>query len=178
MLETYLKLVLEDEIIVRPETDGNTVLRERKVMSLEVTKIPANLIVINMQKMGSLSGVKEGEWKQICDFLMIFEHEGKDCAIFIELKKTLNEKAKQKGMDQLRRSLPFLKYLHSVCELQYGANFNVPIVKYTIVAARHSPRLDKQPVRPTYPLPTENYKDISVTPFVEKEIRFNSLMRS
>ena len=177
MLETYLKLVLKDEILVRPVTDGSTVLRERKVMRLEVTKMPVNLIVVNMRKIGSLSGVKEGEWKQMCDFLLIFEDEGKDYAIFIELKKTLDENSKEKGKEQLRRSLPFLKYLHSVCGLQFGADFSEPIVKYTIVAARYSQRLDKQHVKPGGRLPSENYIDISVDPIVRERINFRELWR-
>lgn len=178
MLARHIKEILRDKALVTPRRDGRTILREKDVMELELADMTSDITIINMRKIGSLSGVKDGEWTQICDFLLLFEDGDKDYAIFIELKKTLDENSKEKGKEQLRRSLPFLNYLHSVCELQYGTNFNEPIVKYTIVAARHSPRFDKHPVRERYPLPTENYKEISVTPFVDTEIRFNSLMRS
>ncbi len=59
-------------------------------------------------KLNHLSALKS-PCNQICDYLLIFELEGKDHAIFIELKKTLRGDNRPK--DQLLRSLPLLKYL-------------------------------------------------------------------
>ena len=154
------------------------ILREKNVMELEVADIPSNITIINMRQIGSLSGVKDGEWKQICDFLLLFEEEGEDHAIFVELKKTLNEENK-KGMEQLRRSLPFLEYLRSVCEIHNSAESAKLeiIVRYFLVGNQISRRLDKQHVKAGHPPPSENHKGISVDMIVGERLRFRSLLR-
>ena len=179
MLATHLKNILTDKTLVSPRSDGRTFLREKDVMELEVADIPSDITIINMQRIGSLSGVKHGKWKQVCDFLLLYEEEGKGYAIFVELKKTLNEKSKEKGKEQLRRSLPFLKYFRSVCEIHYGSDSDKPrlIVRYAVVGARNSGRLDKQHVKAGHPLPSENHKGITVGMFVKERIRFRSLIR-
>ena len=97
MLARHIKEILRDKALVLSRSDGRTILREKDVMELEVADIPSDITIINMQRIGSLSGLKDGEWKQVCDFLLLFEDRGKDYAIFIELKKTLDENNKQKG---------------------------------------------------------------------------------
>lgn len=179
MLATHLKNILADKALVSPTADGSMILRERGVMELEVADIPSDTTIINMRRIGSLSGLKDGEWKQVCDFLVVFKDGDKDYATFVELKKTLDEESKQKGMEQLRRSLPFLKYLRSVCELHYGADSDEPgpIVWYAVVGSQISRKLDKQHVKAGKPLPSENHKGISVGMFVEERIRLRSLLR-
>lgn len=178
MLATHIKNILADKALVSPRKDGRTILREKNVMDLEVADIPSEITIINMRRIGSLSGVKDGKWKQICDFLLLFEEEGENHAIFVELKKTLNEENK-KGMEQLRRSLPFLEYLRSVCEIHYSAKPTKLgiIVHYSLVGNQMSQRLDKQHVKAGHPLSSENHKGISVDMFVGERIRFPSLIR-
>ena len=179
MLARHIKEILRDKALVLSRSDGRTILREKDVMELEVADIPSDITIINMQRIGSLSALKDGEWKQVCDFLLLFEDRGKDYAIFIELKKTLDEESKQKGMELLRRSLPFLKYLRSVCELHYGADSDEPgpIVWYAVVGSQISRKLDKQHVKAGKPLPSENHKGISVGMFVRERMHFRELWR-
>ena len=178
MLASHLKNILADKALVFPRSDGSTILREKNVMELEVADIPSDITIINMRRIGSLPGVKDGEWKQVCDFLLLFEEEGEDYAIFVELKKTLNVEDK-KGTEQLRRSLPFLEYLRSVCEIHYGVESSKlrKIVGYCLVGNQNSQRLDKQHVKVGRPLPSEKYKGISVDMFVGERIRFSNLSR-
>lgn len=178
MFAEHIKNILADKALVSPRKNGRTILREKNVMELEVAEIPSDITIINMRRIGSLSGVKHGEWKQICDFLLLFEEEGKDYAVFVELKKTLYEENK-KGMEQLRRSLPFLEYLRSVCEIHNSAEpakLDI-IVRYSLVGNQISQRLDKQHVKAGYPLPSENHSGISVHMFVGERLRFTSLIR-
>lgn len=177
MLATHLKNILADKTLVSPRSDGRTILREKDVMELEVADIPSNITIINMRRIGGLSGVKHGEWKQVCDFLLLFEEEGEDYAVFVELKKTLNEE-NEKGMEQLRRSLPFLEYLRSVCEIHHSgesAKLRI-IVRYLLVGSQINQRLDKQHVKAGYRLPSKNHKGISVDMLFGERIRFRSLM--
>ena len=177
MLATHLKNMLADKTLVSPRSDGRTILRERNVMELEVADIPSDITIINMRRIGSLSGVKEGEWKQVCDYLFLFEEEGEDYAVFVELKKTLNEE-NEKGMEQLRRSLPFLEYLRSVCEIHHSAESAKLriIVRYSLVGNQISQRLDKQHVKAGFRLPSKNHKGISVDMLFGERIRFRSLI--
>jgi len=177
VLATHLKNMLADKALVSPRKDGSTVLREKNVMELEVADIPSDITIINMRRIGSLSGVKEGEWKQVCDYLFLFEEEGEDYAVFVELKKTLNEE-NEKGMEQLRRSFPFLEYLRSVCEIHHSAESAKLriIVRYSLVGNQISQRLDKQHVKAGFRLPSKNHKGISVDMLFGERIRFRSLI--
>ena len=179
MLATHLKDILHDSALVLPKGSGSVILREKDVMDIEVAGIPSDITIVNMQRIGSLSGVKEGEWKQICDFLLLFKDKGEDYAIFVELKKTLDEGSKQKGKEQLRRSLPLLEYLRSICEIQYDTaprNLERTIL-YSIIGKQVSEKLDKQLVKPGGRLPTERYKGISVGMIVRDRINFRELWR-
>ena len=177
MLASHIREILRDKALVLSRNNGRSSLREKSVMTLEIDGIPSDLTIVNMRRIGSLSGVKDGEWKQICDFLLLFKNKSKDFAIFLELKKTLDEGAKQKGKEQLRRSLPFLEYFCSVSKIHNDTETNKPIVQYAVVGERISSRLDKQSVKPMKPPPSENYKDISVKMFVGKSIDFRELLR-
>ena len=176
MLSTHLRKILAAKTLVTPKTEKQVTLHEEPVMEVKVAEVPPQFTAVDMRQIGSLSGLKSGNWQKTCDYLLVFNQGSRDYAIFVELKKTLYED-KTEGMEQLRRSLPYLKYLHSVCRLQFGSNLREPIVKYIIVAVRYSRRFDKQRVRPGGRLPTENYKDISVHPIVQERINFRDLWR-
>ena len=147
-------------------------------MKVEVAGTPSGVTAIDMRKLGSFSGMKEGEWKQRCDYLLVYEFKGKNIAIFVELKKTLSQE-NGKGMEQLRRSLPLLRYLYSICRIHYGVEPDKPVTttRYFLIGKKMNPRLDKQPVTPGRSLPSEDYKEITVNKFVGPRLRFD-LLRS
>lgn len=176
MLATHLRKILAAKTLVTPKTKKRVTLNEESVMKVQVAGVPPQFTAVDMRQIGSLSGLNNGSWMKTCDYLLVFNKSDRDYAIFVELKKTLYED-KSDGMEQLRRSLPYLKYLHSVCRLQFASNLREPIVKYIIVAERYSRRFDKQRVRPGGRLPAENYKEISVHPIVQERINFRDLWR-
>ena len=146
-------------------------------MEVEVSGVPADLTVINMNTIGSLSGLKDGNWKRHCDYLIVLEDDGVDHAIFVELKRTLNKK-KKKALDQLRRSIPLLEYLCRICELHFTneSKQSVILAWYVLISERISKRFDKQPVRPIQRLPSLEYENITVNPFlVSSRIGFDRL---
>ena len=154
------------------------ILREKRIMKVEVAETPLGVTAIDMRKIGSFSGIKDGPWKQRCDYLFVYEVEGKNIAIFIELKKTLSQE-NRRGMEQLRRSLPLLKYLHSVCRIHCGVEPDKPVTtaRYVLIGKKMNPRLDKQAVTPRRALPSKDYKEIAVNWFVGPRLRFD-LLRS
>lgn len=178
MLANTLKKILVSKALVLPKMNSNIILQEENVMTVEVAEIPSDIMAVDMRRVGCLSGMKEGNWKQICDYLIVFNNGHKDFAIFVELKKTLyGDEAK--GMEQLRRSLPYLKFLHSVCEIHAEsepAKSKISVL-YSLIGKQANNRLDKQRLRARNPLPSMNYKGITVGMFVGERIRFSSLIR-
>ena len=178
MFATHLRKILAAKTFATPKTGKKVILREEKVMKVEVAEVPPHLTAVDMRQIGCLSGLKSGSWKKICDYLLVFNQSDRDYAIFVELKNTLYED-KAEGMEQLRRSLPYLEYLRSVCEIHYDSetikrNINV---RYSLIGKQANHRLDKQPVKAGNPLPSEDYENISVDMFVGERINFGDLSK-
>lgn len=175
-LTGYLQKILKDDVLEDISSRDNAVkLKEISAdMSVQVTGIPPFITTIHMRKVNHLSCLKEGKLKQICDYLLVAQINDSNYAIFIELKKTLTEENKPK--EQLRRSLPLLDYLLSVCKIEFG---NVPkvLIKYVIIAEKLNERLDKQRtrVRPRRPLAKETHETIEILTFITPKIGITEL---
>ena len=179
-MSVHLKEILDAKALrPQPASDGIR-LRDKSKMEVEVVNPPPDLTAVAMEKLGRLSGMKDGEWTQVCDYLLVYPQKDKDHAIFVELKKTLRED-RGKAMEQLRRSLPFLEYLRSVCEIHFGSE---PVsrriaVRYLLIGERMRPRFDKkQSVNPdpAKNLEKQEYRNIAVTTFVGSRVRFDLLV--
>ena len=155
-----------------------TLREEKNKMEVEVSGVPSDLTVINMNRIGSLSGLKDGKWKRHCDYLIVHEDDGVDHAVFVELKRTLGED-KDYAMDQLFRSIPLLVYLRRICEIHFSdkpQQSKIP-TRYVLLGEKLSERIDRQPGRPSQRQPPEIYKNITVNPFLGSRIGFNRLRR-
>ncbi len=155
--------------------EGVAVLREKDVMTVKLIAVPAGATVINMEKMGSLSGVLD-KFLSRSDYLVLFQENGADAAVFVELKKTLREGAK--GFEQLRMSLPYLQYLKSLCNIVFehvGQPSHHISVHYVLVGKQVTPRLAKLPVSDPQRLPDENHRGIVVRRIVGERVRFDRL---
>ena len=179
-MSAHLKEILDPKALrPQPGSDGIR-LREKNVMEVEVVNPPPDLTTVAMEKLGRLSGMKDGEWTQVCDYLLVYPQKGKDHIVFVELKKTLQE-GRGKAMEQLRRSLPFLAYLRSVCEIHFGSEPGSRriAVRYLLIGERTRSRLDKrQSVNPdpARKLGKQDYRNIAVTTFVGSRVRFDLLV--
>lgn len=175
MQSSQLKSILDENALV-PYEPGNEVVLREDVTELAVTQMPPDVTVVDMDVVGHLPGVERGVLKWICDFLLVRSSDGADHAIFIELKETLREN--KKGMEQLRRSLPILKYLVSACQIhsdRQEKNGRTPSVRYYLIGMKNCRKLDKQPVKPRRRIQKENYKDIDVHTYLGGRISFNLL---
>ena len=181
-LGSRLRLLL-DEKALEPQEKGKVILKERqRGANMRVTLDTASVAVtaVRLSKASHLSILKDGPCKRVCDYLLIYTLDGENCAVFVELKKTLSDE--QNAKEQLRRSLPFLEYLRAVCAVEFGdetANA-IESVRYFRVGEKLSPRLDKQPVRvgPNRISMREEYKNITINAVLGPRVALATLSRA
>ncbi len=135
-----LRRILVQKILNSVGPHGSITLREKGVMTVELSGLAADTIAIRLDRIG-LSGVTNGPWKKCCDYIVLHSAGGTVYALFVELKKTLSD---SDACEQLRRSLPWLKYLRSVYEIESGCSLSEPEVRYAVIARKRHPRFDKQ----------------------------------
>lgn len=113
-----LKNILISDAVLLPK-NGDIVLEDQHQQVL-LRDAPSNLVAVDIRKFGKIANYrlfKDNGWKQACDYLLAYQADGTDCAILVDLKKTLGSESMAKGMDQLKWSRPLLDYLRSVCEV-------------------------------------------------------------
>ena len=142
---------------------------QRQRWRSRLQEISAPFLAIRLNKLSHLSALKEGDWNQICDYLLIGQWDGSHYVIFVELKNKLREEEEAK--EQLRRSLPIWKYLLSVCEVEaereFGDRQSNPTLRYVLIAERLSGMLDRQGVLVSPEGEQEIYRSIRITTFAE-----------
>ena len=182
-----MELISQLEAILKPElrqgldTGDSFILEERQRNQadtrIELIGISSPFLAVRMNKLNHLSALKpeKDKWNQICDYLLIGQANGRDYAIFVELKKTLREEEKPK--EQLRRSLPILEYLLSVCAVEYGNGQSNLTIRYVLIAERENTNIYKRRSQRgrQRQLRQETYKSIQVTTFVEPTVHFTAL---
>ena len=180
MVASHLREILDGKALTPPATEGCVRLRQAKVMEVEVVELPPDVTVIAVEKLGELSGLKQGEWLQTCDYLLVFSQGGQDHAVFVELKKTLDGD-RTRAMEQLRRSLPLLDYLLSVCRIQFDGVPGGVAVRYLLIGEKMRARFDRKPsvsAGPERNLFTEKHKDITVSTYIGSRFSLDSLPAS
>ena len=123
----------------------------------------------------------QGDLKKICDYLLIGRASDNNYAIFVELKKSLREETEDedKPKEQLRRSLPILEYLLSVCSVEYDETGKPDLViRYILIAERTIGTFNKQRVRggEAEKVKEEIYKSARITTFVGTSVSFATLV--
>lgn len=164
MLVTCLKKILADRALRSRMSDGTIVLKEkdkRHLMKVAVSDLDSDAVVIRLdQGIGSLSGIKDGRWKQVCDYVIIGQEGERVRVLFVEMKRTFAKELK--GFEQLRRSLPFLHYLRSVCKIECAPDSEKLEVRYALIAEKGSRTLDKQRVKADRTPWTKRHEGINV----------------
>ena len=176
-LPVCLKKILVNKALTPVARDGSIKLVEKQVpMTVEVVEPPPVVTTINMTALKHLSGLREGPWNKVCDYLLVGTADGDDYAIFVELKKTLYGDGKPKN--QLRWSLPIFKYLCAICAIHSTCEINNrnTLVRYFLIGTKNHPRFDKQRVRPQPHVQKDGYKDIEVHTYLGDRIPFNLLL--
>ena len=178
MLGACLKEILDGKVLVSSKPGGGMPLKQRNVMEVEVLDMSPDAAVVNLQRIGSLSGLRGGPWNQRCDYLLIDRDGSRERVLFVELKKSLTED-RTRALEQLRRSLPIWQYLRSICEIHSGAEAAgaETSVQFALIGKKLGQRLDKQHVKSPPQVSVESHRDISVTTFVGSRISFDRLCK-
>lgn len=179
-LVRQLAAILKEDLLELAEEGGSVSLREKAAgMQVEIVRLPWPMAVVRIDRAGHLPGLRNGPWKRICDYLLIFEAGNDVHAVFVELKKTSTNERKPK--EQLRRSLPILEYLRTACRIERGSALNESpvMVSYLMICERGGMRLDKQPVRssPAARIHEETYEDITIRTFIGRSAPPTVLVR-
>ena len=91
-LASDLTNILKPTKLVPAAPGGGIVLRDgQSRMEVRVVDAPATAAAIRLERIGHSSGLRDGPWKRVCDYLLVVESGDRLHAIFIELKKTLTE---------------------------------------------------------------------------------------
>ena len=178
-LITYMQKIIDDGCLRCAISEGPRIVEleekdKQSKMKVAIREVPASFLAIQMTGQWSQLLEERGDWNKICDYLLIYQEGDKHHAIFIELKKSLDKK--ELGKKQLKRSLPVLDYLRSVCKIESGVEEKILSVKYVLIAEKSSDKLDKQPVK-VKPSETieESYDGILVRILTETNFTLNTL---
>ncbi len=177
-LATDLAAVLKPDKLVVAAHGGDIVLSDRRAgMRVQVVGTPAATAVIRLERIGHSAGLRDGPWKRICDYLLVVDWEGGLHAVFVELKRTSTGELRPR--DQLRRSLPLLEYLRSVCEVE-GCDASIGSIstRYFIICEKRGRRLDKQSVKvdPARRIREERHEGVTIRTFIGTRVPFTTLL--
>ena len=144
-------------------------------MSVHLVVVHNDVTVINSEKLGSLGGVKTG-YQSRCDYLVLCQASNNAKAVFVELKKTLREK--KKGLEQLRRSSPYLSFLTELSRVVGPPRERMPsiAVRHVLIGSRVAPLLDKRRLGDSQVLPDKTHRGITVRRLVGERLRFSKLV--
>lgn len=172
-MNEILERILDKKIIEIPKRDGIILREEYKNspdMEVEIVALSSTVTAvtaIRTSECSHSSALGDGSWRKMCDYLLIVRSNCSIHVVFIELKKTLTQKKKKVAREQLRRSLPFLKYLLSVCKIEDSSINKMRLITKYVVIAEKLKKIAKEPVKssPNQTIAKECYKGIDITMF-------------
>lgn len=116
---------------------GQVLLREPDAnMTINVTNVPVLSAIIRIGGLQHWGGIENGSWKQICDYLLVIPNGRTSWVVLIEMKKTLSDANRDKAEEQLRRSIPVVRYLESLCEIEAKESMRLLGLHHVVLAER------------------------------------------
>ena len=179
-INSVLESVLIEDVVETPSKDKTITLQEKDAnvdMEVKIVTQSASVIAIRMSAKNHLPIMQDGPWKQVCDYLLVVESADEIHAVFIELKKTLTQEKKPR--EQLRRSLPFLAYLLSVCKIENSSIQTTSLnTTYFILGKKLNEKIDKESVRinPDRTIEKEQYEEIEISTSTRKRFTLDELI--
>lgn len=120
---------------------------KKKVMKVRITGTGDLVWAMRIRTQDALKPASlKGDCGLSCDYLIIVQSGGNDYVVFVEMKSTWGRKTRNKGREQLRRSLPLWDYLCSVCKIECGIAPKVS-VKYVLIAEKENERFARRTTR-------------------------------
>ena len=152
-------------------------LLQAEVMAVRVVGVRHNATVINFDKIGSLSGIKD-QHQSKCDHLVLCQSSDSVVAVFVELKKTLKQEGK--ALEQLRSASPYLSFLTELSRIVGPVTQPLPRIslRHVLLGIRVTPLLDKLRLGDPQVLPDVTHRGITVRRLVGDRLRFSKLVGS
>jgi len=147
-LVEFLQRVLAPGVVHPANADDSVTLVEddpNVFMEVAVSAIEGPFIVVRPQQMGHLTCTRGKRIRWVCDYLIILGCGDECSAVFVELKKTFGYR--NKAPEQLRRSLPLLRYLEALYSVESRRTDEPARVAYAVVYEKGR-RFNKQGTRP------------------------------
>lgn len=150
-------------------------------MEVKIVGVPDKLVAIRMEALSHMHVIKAGQRTKICDYILMADIDDRVHMILIEMKKTYNEKnPDRRAENQLRSSLPILKYIHCMCLLEQTASVIPPMTKthYWVFCKKDNHGLDKQSTvgNPIGRIRSILYRDIEIKIYPAPQIPFRALI--
>ena len=154
-----LRAIVREEALAFPNAEGVLLLDDEQAEMTVRISAPAPMVAVRFgqqrhrrgdeRRMGVAHGPglvdSDGrELYMICDYLLVVEWDGCTHAVLVELKTTW----KWKAVTQVRRSLPLLEYLRSVCEVERKASLRDDVKTGYLIICAAPGQIDKQTVKP------------------------------
>ena len=167
-----------------PARDSQPILLKEKDknvnMTVEIVGIRNPVATIRLDKVQHHSSIRSsGNLKRVCDYLLVTQAGDKCHAIFVELKKTLNEESNPR--EQLRRSPPLFDYFLSIFDIDSGLRSvdSKVEVSYFLIGHQWNKYIDKQSVKvdPGSNFVEEEYESITIRKIVALAISFDDLLK-
>lgn len=164
-LVSELPGIVEDLALAPSNADGVLLTDEQSGMQVQVlAEAPITAIRLGAGGVGHVPRLNlHAGLNLVCDYLLVAEVSGRTHAVLVELKATWDPRARE----QVRRSLPLLTYLRTVCEVEREAPFDGGIeTGYLIICENR--RLNKQTLRaePVRTVDSEDYRDVRVRTYI------------
>lgn len=120
----------------------------------------------------------KGDCGLSCDYLIIVQSGGNDYVVFVEMKSTWGRKTRNKGREQLRRSLPLWDYLCSICKIECRIAPEVS-VKYVLIAEKENERFARRTTRKVSSSGAfiEEYRNIMVKTLIGNNFPIDALVK-
>lgn len=178
-----LREILKSDAVESPK-NGGIALKDRH-QQVRLFHAPSDLVAVDIREIGKiaqLAGFNVGGWKKSCDYLLAFQADGNDCAVLVELKKTLRRDDLYDHMEQLRWSRPFLDYLRSICEVLAEVSHGGAPVSLGYVLISEQPHIEDESwyIEETREDPHRmmrmNHKNIAIHITVREEISWMRIL--
>lgn len=133
--------------LVSGPVSGVLQLRDPKSgMTFDVRGLSDEAVAIRVETIQHVKALaSKDDLRLVCDYLLVERAPGNTglLVVLLELKTTIGYDSRPR--EQLRRSLPILRYLQSACEVHFRKTVAFE-EKYILVGSAFHPSFDKQPV--------------------------------
>lgn len=172
-----LRTVLVDGTVVSIRSPVGTAQIRDEQQRATICDLPRGCAVIDTKCVPHPTWIRDGKWRQTCDYLVFLTKEKTEYVVLVEMKKTLTDQGKREAEMQLVRSRPIVRYLIESVKVVRRMEIE-PCVRYLLVAESPKSMISKQRVRNTPHESTAMYEGTHarIVVFVQKRVSMDAVI--